>query len=331
MFNTFKHTAGATAAATLAAALSLNAAHAAPYPERSIQIVVPVAPGGNTDIATRLLAAKLKDRLHQSVVVENRTGAGGGIGADYVARAKPDGYTLLSASNGQLAVNPAVNKKLSYDPIRDFAPIGLISRVPLALTVPADSPITTLAAFIDASKNKAGGLTIGTSGTGGAHHLVMEAFASQTGAKLIQVPYRGGNAIIPDLIAGSIDGTFNELPNVIALHREGRARIIAIASSDRAALLPTIPTFDQAGVKGFTAYSSNGWLAPAGTPADVVETLRAALVEALHDPAVRKRFEEMALVIAPEAETSPDQYGAIMQRDLEAARRTVAEHNISIE
>ncbi|MBV7484042.1 tripartite tricarboxylate transporter substrate binding protein [Bordetella sp. BOR01] len=314
--------------AALALLVSTSAWAAAPYPAQPVRVIVPFAPGGNIDVATRLLASKLAERLGQPFIVENRPGAGGAIGAEAVARAQPDGYTLLSGSNGLLAVNPAVNPSLSYDPLTSFAPVAFLSRVPLALVVSAKLPVHDLEELKAYAAKSGKGISIGSSGAGGAQHLAIVEFASKADIPFVHVPYRGGSAILPDLIAGNVDAALNELPNVLPNHRDGKLRIIAIASDQRSALLPDVPTLREAGLADFTAYSSNGWLAPAGTPAAVIQQLNQALVQALADTAVHARLEEMGLVVTPPADAGAQAYRTLMERDLANAREIAAKHQI---
>lgn len=319
-------------AALLSACLASTVlANTADYPVRPIQIVVPVAAGGNTDVATRLLADAMKADLGQALIVENRTGAGGAIGTDYVARARPDGYTLLSASNGQLAVNPVVNSKITYDPIKDFSPIGLVFRVPLALTVPPNSPLHTVEDFLKAASPSGPGVTIGTSGTGGAQHIMVERLRGQTGIKLVLVPYRGGSALLPDLMGGTIDATLNELPNVIELHREKKVRIIAISSAEPSEILPGIPTLSASGVPGYTAYSTNGWLAPAGVPDAIIGKLSTSLAKALREPAILKRFSDMGLEAVAQNEVRAQVFSDFIKEDLATNRDIVRKYNIPVQ
>jgi tripartite-type tricarboxylate transporter receptor subunit TctC len=280
-----------------AAAVSFAAFHAAQvsaaFPDRALRIVVPFAPGGNVDIVARLVAPGLSSRLaQQPVVVENRTGGGGTIGAETVARARPDGYTLLAGSNGPLTVNPAVQQNLTYDPLRDFAPISLPSKVPQCLVVARRLPARTLAEYVALSKSRPNGLSIASTGSATITHLSLERLKVATGATLVHVPYRGGGPLAPDLVAGVVDSAMFEFNTALPLHRAGEVRILAIASARRSALLPEAPTFIEAGLAGFVAASFVGLLAPAGTPDDDVATLHAAAVGALAEPAVRARLTD---------------------------------------
>jgi len=302
-----------------ASALSLlpRAVFAA-YPERAIHLIVPFAAGGNADIVGRLVAAGMSEALGQPVVVENRGGAGGGIGADLVAHAAPDGYTLLSGSNGPLTVNPFVQPKLNYDPLKDFAPIGLTSSVPHSLVVNAAFAGKTLAEVIALSKMQQVG--VGTSGIGSASHLTLARFNAQTGAKLLHVPYKGAGQLLPDLVAGTIQGAMTEFSAALPYHRGGRIRFVAIAAEKRTPLAPEVPTMIENGVKDFTASSFIGVLAPAGVPADVLARLQAALAAALHSPKTLERFHELGAEVATAEQMTSAGFGAFIHEEYERSR-----------
>ena len=298
-------------------ALAPRAARAA-YPERPIRLVVPFAPGGNADIVGRLVGERMGEALGQPVVVENRAGAGGAIGAEYVARAAPDGYTLFVGSNGPLTVNPFVQAKLAYDPLKDFAPIGLTSLVPHAIIVNAAVPAKTLPELVALSKQQQVG--VGTAGVGSATHLTLARFNAASGAQLVHVPYKGGGALLPDLVAGNIQGAMTEFSSALPHHRSGKARFVAVAADKRSPLAPDVPTMDEGGVKGFTAASYIGILAPAGTPAEVVAALQAALAKALASPAVLGRMRELGVEVASPELMTPAGFGAFIRQDYERSR-----------
>ena len=303
------------------AALSVLArrAHAA-YPERPVRLIVPFAPGGNADIVGRLVAEGMSQALGQPVVVENRGGAGGGVGAGEVARAAPDGYTLLSGSNGPLTVNPFLHASLSYDPLKDFAAIGLTSLAPHSLIVNAALPAKTVQDLIALSTKQQIG--VGTSGIGSATHLTLERFNAQTGAKLLHVPYKSGGALLPDLIAGTIQGAMTEFSSALPHHRSGKARFIAIASAKRAAQAPEVPTIAET-VAGFTAASYIGLVAPAGTPADVLKRLEAALAAAMKSQKTLDRMRELGIEPAtPELMTARG-FGEFIRQEYERSREAV--------
>ncbi len=292
---------------------------AADYPSRPIQLVVPFAAGGNADIVGRLIGDQIGKGVNGTVVVENRGGAGGGIGAEYVAKAAPDGYTLLVGSNGPLTVNPFIHLKLGYDPLKDFAAVALTSYVPHTLILSNDVETRTLADFIAASKKTP--MTIATSGVGSASHMTLERFKAATGANITHVPYRGGGALTPDLLGGSISGAMTEFSTALPLHNDKKAHIVAIAATHRSKLAPDIPTFDESGVKGFTAQSFIGILAPAKTPDDIVAKLQAAVQKGLStgSPAAEKLVALGSEVATPEQMTAKG-FAAFIARDYEEMR-----------
>ncbi len=292
---------------------------AAGYPERPIQLVVPFAAGGNADIVGRLVGDQLGRGVNGTVVVENRGGAGGGIGAEFVAKATPDGYTLLVGSNGPLTVNPFIHAKLGYDPLTDFAAIALTSYVPHTLILSNDVAAKTLQDFIAASKKTP--MTIATSGVGSASHMTLERFKAATGANITHVPYRGGGALTPDLLGGSINGAMTEFSTALPLHNDNKAHIVAIAATQRSKLAPDIPTFDESGVKGFTAQSFIGILAPAKTPPEIVAQLQGAVQKGLGNgsPAAGKLVALGSEVATPEQMTAKG-FADFIRQDYEEMR-----------
>jgi tripartite-type tricarboxylate transporter receptor subunit TctC len=301
--------------------LAVGSAIAQPYPSKPVHVVVAFPPGGPVDIAVRVIAPKLSEALGQPVVVENRAGAGGSVGAAEVARAGADGYTLLSGSNGPLTVNPFLQAKLAYDPLKDFVPVGLTSLAPHALIVNAGVPARTLQELIALSKQQQIG--VGTSGVGSATHLTLERFNAQTGAKLLHVPYRGGGALLPDLVAGTIQGAMTEFSSALPHHRSGKARFLAVASAKRPSQTPDVPTMAESGVADFTAASYIGVLAPAGTASEALARLQAALAAALRLPKTLERMRELGIeVVGPELMTSAG-FGAFIRQEYERSREAV--------
>ena len=306
----------ATLGALPAAALLPRGAFAAAYPDRPIHLVVPFAPGGNADIVGRLVGDQISKGVGQPVVVENRGGAGGGIGAAYVARATPDGYTLFVGSNGPLTVNPFVQAHLEYDPLTDFAPVALTSYVPHAIIVTNSLAAKTLPEMIALSKKQA--ITMATSGVGSATHMTLERFKAATGANITHVPYRSGGALMPDLMGGSVQSAMTEFSTALPLHKGGKARIIAVALAQRSKLAPDIPTFIDGGVKGFTAQSYIGILAPAKTPAEIVAQLQKAVENGLKPggPAAERLISLGAELATPEQMTAKG-FAAFIKTDYE--------------
>jgi tripartite-type tricarboxylate transporter receptor subunit TctC len=306
------------AAASLAPALTLPHVARAAYPDRPVRLVVPFAAGGNADIVGRLVGERLSEALGQPVIIDNRAGAGGSLGANEVARAAADGYTLLVGSNGPLTVNPFVQAKLAYDPLKDFVAIGLTSLAPHALIVNPSVQAKTIAEFVALSKQQP--LNIGTSGVGSAGHMTLERFIAATGAKIQHVPYRSGGAIMPDLIGGSIHGAMTEFSAMQSLHREGKARYVAIASVKRTDLAKEVPTMMESGVKDFTAASYVGIVAPAALPAEIVGTLEKALAKALAVEALHKRMAELGNEMAPADLMTSAGFGKFIREEYERTR-----------
>src|SRR5581483_2122862 len=264
----------ANAGCAFALTLFPRAAYAK-YPERPIRLIVPFAAGGNADIVGRLVGDRIASALGQPVVVDNHGGAGGSVGAEAVARSAPDGYTLLVGSNGPLTVNPFVQARLGYDPLKDFAPVALTSYVPHVIILSNKVEAKTVAELIALSKKAQ--INIATSGVGSATHMTLERFKAASGANVVHVPYRSGGALMPDLIAGNIQAAMTEFSTALPLHKGGQARIIAIAASSRSRLASDIATFIESGVKDFTAQSYIGIVAPAGTPAAIIADLQKAI------------------------------------------------------
>lgn len=297
-----------------AVALLSSEAFAA-YPDRPIHLIVPWAPGGNADVVGRIVGDQMGKQLHQTVVVENRSGAGGAIGAQFVAHAAPDGYTLLVGSNGPLTVGPFIHAHLGYDPLKDFVAIALTSYVPHTLVMSNKSKITSIKELIARSKKTP--VTIATSGVGSATHMTLERFIAATGAKITHVPYRSGGALMPDVIAGNVDGAMTELSGALSLSKGGKARLIAVAAAHRSKLAPAVPTFIESGVKGFTASSYVGIVAPAKTPPAVVAKLQKAVAAGLSGGPAVERLEGMGSEIATPEQMTSKGFEAFIRADYE--------------
>lgn len=301
------------------------------WPDRPIRVIVPFAAGGNADTIARLLQPRLQEKLGQPVVVENRPGAGGGVGADAVAHSRPDGYTLLIGSNGPLSVNPVVQAHLPYDAAKDFAPVAMAMQVPHCLVVQPNAPYRTVADVVAASKRTADGIGIGTAGVASATHLSLEAFKAATGANLLHVPYRGGGAAIPDFVAGNLPMLFTEFSTALPLHKDGKARIVAVASAARLGALPDVPTMIEQGVAGFTAGSYVGLVATAGTPAEAMRKLGAAMTAIVAEPEFRRRMEGMGGEAASGALATPEGFASFIAADLARSRTIAQSANIRVE
>jgi tripartite-type tricarboxylate transporter receptor subunit TctC len=277
----------AAAAFVFAAALS---AHGADYPARPVTLVVPYPPGGGVDAMARIIAQKLGDTFRQTFIVDNRGGAGGTIGTRLVAHAKPDGYTLLLGHTGTISINPSLYAQLGMDPRKDFAPIGLIASMPVALLAHPSFPAKTVADVIALAKKDPGKLNVGTSAIGTGGYMCAELFKAEAAVDVAIIPYKGTAPVMNDLIGGHVPVAFGVLPPALGNLQAGTLRAIAVTSKKRFSLLPDVPTFDESGMPGFEAVLHYGLLAPAGTPPDIVEKLSAELRKLAEDPEVQKRI-----------------------------------------
>lgn len=273
----------------LAAGLPASA-RAQSWPSQTIRLVVPFATGGSTDVLARRLADKLKTSLGQPVIVENRPGAGGTLGSDYVAKSAPDGHTLLMGVTGTHGVAPSLFPNLPYQPLRDFAPVSLVVAAPLVLVAHPSVPAKTLSEFIALAKAEPNTLTYGTPGNGTSMHLTGVMFDLKAGTKLVHVPYRGSAPALTDLVGGQIKTMYGDLLVVLPQIRAGAIRAIAVTSKTRNPLLPDVPTMDEAGLPGFEVRSWQGLFAPAGTPPAIVERLSKEARAALESPDVKEFF-----------------------------------------
>jgi len=307
------------AAAPLASMMSRPAFAA--YPDHPVRLIVPFAAGGNADLVGRLMGEGISKALSQPVVIENRTGAGGSLGAAAVATAAPDGYTLLTGSNGPLTVNPFVQAKLTYDPLKDFIAIGLANLAPHAIVLHNSVKVKNVAELVALSKEKQ--ITLGTSGVGSASHLTLARFNAATGAKLVHVPYRGGGALIPDVLAGNVSGAMTEMSTLLEHHGQGKVRILAVAWTKRSVRAPDVPTMIESGVKNFTAASYVGLLAPAKTPPDVVAALEKALIKTLAEKSTQDKFIASGAELVPDDLQTSKGFTAYIQKDYEESKEAV--------
>jgi len=298
--SSFRHAAWALAAAAVA-----GPASAQTYPDKPVRMVVAFAPAGGTDIVARLVAPRMAELFGQSVVVENRAGAGGVIGTENVAKAAPDGYTTLMVTMGNLAVNPYLYS-MRVDVQRDLKPVSKVVEVQFALLVHPSVPAKTLREFIDLAKARPGHLTYSSSGIGGGPHLAGELFDSLAGTKLTHVPYKGSGQSLSDLIGGQVSGSFDSLLQALPYVRDGRLRALAILGSERSPLLPDVPTVAEAGVPGYEFTNWYGLVAPAGTPQPVVEKLNGAVRQVLGQPDIRRKLEDMGARVVGD---SPEAFG----------------------
>jgi tripartite-type tricarboxylate transporter receptor subunit TctC len=309
-----------TVLAALAASPFMPRSAFAAYPDRPIRLIVPFAAGGNADLVGRLVAEGMAPSLNgQSVVVENRAGAGGSLGAGQVASAPPDGYTLLVGSNGPLTVNPFVQAKLSYDPLKDFVAVGLANLAPHTLVLHESIPAKTVAELVELSKKQP--LTIATSGAGSAGHMTLIRFMAATGANITHVPYRGGNTLVPDMLAGTVSGGMTELSTALPHYKAGKIRIVAVASAQRPVLAPDVPTMIESGVKDFLAASYVGVVAPAKTPSDVIAVLEKALIKALAEKPLQNKFLATGAELVPEPLQTAKGFGDYIKKEYENTKQ----------
>jgi tripartite-type tricarboxylate transporter receptor subunit TctC len=265
------------------------------WPQKPVKIIVPFAPGGTTDLLARAVAPELSKAFGQQFVVENRAGAGGNLGADVVAKSAPDGYTILMGTVGTHGINRALYPKLPYDPFKDFAPITLVAAVPNVMVVNVDKAkamdINNVKDFIKAAKAHPGQFNMASSGNGTSIHLAGELFKSQTGIFMAHIPYRGSGPALLDLMGGSMDVMFDNLPSAMPLIKSGKLKALAVTSAQRSGAMPDLPTIEEAaGLKGFEASSWFGLLAPAGTPADIVNRIQQELAKSLNTPAIKEKM-----------------------------------------
>ena len=279
----------------LAACCALAQAADEEYPSRTVRILVPFAPGGSTDVVARILADKLGADLKQSFVVENRAGASGNIGADVVAKAPPDGHTLLMGTTGVLAINKYLFSNMAFDPERDLVPVSYTSLITNILVVNPQVPARTVPELIRLAQSTPGALTFASSGPGSSTHLSGELFKSLAGVNILHVPYKGSSQALVDVIAGQVTMLFDNAPSSMPFIQEGKLRAIAVTSLKRLPNLPDVPTIDEAGVKGYESLSWSGIMAPAGTPKPVIDKLNAAIDRALRLPDVRQKFAALGI------------------------------------
>ena len=303
-----------TALCAIALLASAAQASADGYPSHPIRLLVPLAAGSTADILSRTLGAELTKQFGQQVIVEDKPGAGGTIATAELARAPADGYTIEFASQGTLVFNQALYSKPGYDSLRDIAPIMLIGGVSNVMVVPTTSPANSPADVIAMARARPGDLTFSSGGNGTSHHLSGVLFGQLTGTQLLHVPYKGAPQGIVAVMTGEVNMGFYNTPTVIAQIKDGKLKALAVTSKARSPLLPQLPTLDESGVKGYEVDTWFGFVAPAGTPADVIERLHAALAKAVTTPAIRDQLAAQGFELAP-AE-SPAAFGKVIRDDL---------------
>ncbi len=287
-------------------------ARAQAYPDQVIKWVVPYPAGGGTDVIARTLSEAMREPLGQSIVIDNRPGASTNIGADLVARSKPDGYTIMSADNAVLAFNEFLFRKLPFNPQKDFSYIGAIGRFPLALVVNPDFPAKDFKEFLAYAKANPGKLNYASPGNGSPHHLAMEMFKNRTGTFITHIPYRGAAPAMADVMGGQVGCMFLDLASGLSIMQGNKVRVLAIGSAQRSKLLPNVPTLAEVGVPNTEVFAFQGVLGPAGLPAPVVARLNSELNKSFTTPAVQKRFTDFGMEPLP---GTPEQFAALSRAE----------------
>jgi tripartite-type tricarboxylate transporter receptor subunit TctC len=308
-------------------------AHAQSWPTKPVRIVVPFPAAGTTDIVARSLGAELQKMWGQSVVIDNRPGAGGNIGADAVAKSAPDGYTLLMGTVGTHAINAALfahnGQKMPFDPVKDFVPVTLCAAVPNVMVINPKLPVNSVSEFIQYAKTNPGKVNMASSGNGTSIHLTGELFKTVTGIYMVHLPYRGSAPALTDLIAGNVNVMFDNLPSALPHIKSGRIKALAVTSKNPSAALPGVPTIEQAaGLKDFDASSWFGLFAPAGTPRAIVDKIQGDVTKALAVPEVRERFLSQG---AEPGGNTPDQFSAFIKSETEKWARVVKVSNAKVD
>ena len=318
----------------LAASIAAIAFHsglvaAQAYPTKPIRLIVPFAPGGTTDIVARVVGDRLGRELGQPVIIENRAGGGGTIGADFVAKAPADGYILGVATVSTMATNPATNPKMPYDSVKDLTPILNLVNVPNVMTVnPTKIPAKNIKEAIELFKKSPGKYSYASSGSGGISHLDGEAFKVMTGTFIVHIPYRGSGPALNDTIAGQVDAQFDNLPSSLPHIKSGKLKALAVMSDKRVESLPDVPTFAEAGLKAINNMAWYGLVGPASLPRDVVQKVHAAAVKTLNDADIRKRLADGGSYVDG---GTPEQFAQLIQRELAQRRDIVKKQNIKLE
>jgi len=309
----------------VSATCSTYSAFAQSFPSKPVRIVVPFVPGGANDIIARVVSQKLAEPLGQQVIVENRGGAGGAIGAELVARSQPDGYTLLLANPGPNAINPSLQPKTPYDPIRDFSPVTLMAVSPQILVAHPSLPVRTTADLIALARARPGVVNYGSSGTGAITHLAMEYFKSRTGTNLVHIPYKGANVSLTELMGGQVSVMFAALGSITSMLGTGRVRAIAVAAKERTPLLPEVPSLAEQGVPNFEVMNWFGIVAPANTPAAIVDQLNRAINGVVASAESRERFASLGFV--PRG-TTPAEFDRHIRSEIERWRAVIKAQHI---
>jgi len=317
-----------TTLAAVAASLFSAAALAQAWPAKAIRVVVPFPPGGGTDIIAREVTQKVSSSTGWTFVIDNKPGAGGNLGVDAVAKSPADGYTIVLGQTSNLAINPTLYAKLPYNPVKDLTPIGLMATAPLVIVVPTASPLKTVADVVAAAKAKPGELNFASPGNGTVAHLTGEQFQKTAGITIQHVPYKGANQALTDVISGQVQLYVSSVPSVLQQIRSGKLRPVAVTSAKRVDDLPQTPTVGESGYKGFDAVTWFGFLAPAGTPKEIVARLNAEFNKALQQPDLRKRLGEEG---ADPMGGTPEQFAELIREDMARWGKTVRESGVRLD
>jgi tripartite-type tricarboxylate transporter receptor subunit TctC len=283
------------------------------FPSRPVRLIVPYPPGGNVDITARIIGPTMGELLRQTVVVDNRGGGGGNVGAHLVAKSAPDGYTLLMGSSGPLSINPVIVSNLPYDSLKDYAPISRVQIVPLVVLAGPKAGIGSVKELIERARQNPGKLATASAGTGTTNHFGIELFNTMAGVKLLHVPYKGSGPALAEMLGGQVPLMFDQLSASIGYIRDGRLKALAVASAKRASVLPGVPTLDESGLRGYEASTFIGILAPANTPKPVVTRLNAAMLKVMDTAAVRDKFLGLG---AEPGSSSPEEFAKLIADEL---------------